>query len=419
MDEIPGAYNQAFELDGHMEVEDGSDDEVTGLREGMVAVTLSKDVKWRIRDPWINSLVVKVYGRVVGYHFLQAKLLALWKPTGKLDFIDLGRDFYLIRFGLKEDYSAVLEKGPWFVGENFLSIRPWEPNFKPFSANVTSIVVWVRFLELPIEYYDMEILKQIGKSVGHVLRIDTHTATETKERYARLCIQVDINKPLITSVVLGGREQPICYEGIHRLYFACGRIGHWREACPYVDKQDRTSSLNGVMEGSDLTRREVEARLGQKREEISKDKGQNNNGMAQRKNSVNSIKGKMDFTRNRAITSSGNVARELQTQPLQFEQKVLEPLSLQESPLSSLGHTNVETKFHFSATLRNTVGQKSQGGGVVQCKVEENLGDHLPTDEIECKGGEITTHTMRDKAIGMLDREKNVGDNADFHQHHE
>ena len=26
---------------------------------------------------------------------------------------------------------------------------------------------------------------------------------------------------------------------------------------------------------------------------------------------------------------------------------------------------------------------------------------------------------MRDKAIGMLDKEKNVGDSADFHQHHE
>ncbi|KAK9983866.1 hypothetical protein SO802_033391 [Lithocarpus litseifolius] len=176
----------------------------------------------------------EVIKRVVGYHFLQAKLLALWKPAGKLDFIDLGRDFYLIRFGLKEDYSAVLEKGPWFVGEHFLSIRPWESNFKPSLASVTSIAVWVRFLELPIEYYDMEILKKIWKSVGHVLRIDTHTATETRGRYAGLCIQVDINKPLITSIVLGGREQPICYEGIQRLCFACGRIGHRREVCPYV-----------------------------------------------------------------------------------------------------------------------------------------------------------------------------------------
>lgn len=112
MGEIPRAYNQAFELDGHMEAKDDSDDEVTELREGMATVTLSKDVKQRIRAPWINSSIVKVYGKVMGYHFLQAKLLALWKPTGKLDFINLEKKFYLIHFGLKEDYSAALEKGP-------------------------------------------------------------------------------------------------------------------------------------------------------------------------------------------------------------------------------------------------------------------------------------------------------------------
>nr|POF21730.1 hypothetical protein CFP56_74500 [Quercus suber] len=94
--EILGAYNQAFELDGHMDAEDDSDDEITKLRESVAAVTLSRKVKQRIKAPWENSLIVKVYGRVVGYHFLQARLLALWKLTGKLDFIDLRKEFYLI-----------------------------------------------------------------------------------------------------------------------------------------------------------------------------------------------------------------------------------------------------------------------------------------------------------------------------------
>ena len=33
---------------------------------------------------------------VVGYHFLQVRLLALWKLIRKLDFIDLRKEFYLI-----------------------------------------------------------------------------------------------------------------------------------------------------------------------------------------------------------------------------------------------------------------------------------------------------------------------------------
>ena len=177
---------------------------------------------------------MKVYGRSVGFNFIQSKLNALWKPTGRMDVIDLGKEFFLTRFSCKEDHEMVLRKGPWFVGDHFLSIRPWEPNFKPSSTNVSSIAVWIRLNELPIEYYEMEVLSQIGNSVGKILRIDTYTANEARGRFARLCVQVDVDKPLVTTVLLGGIHQAVNYEGIHKLCFSCGRIGHRKEACPYL-----------------------------------------------------------------------------------------------------------------------------------------------------------------------------------------
>ena len=157
---------------------------------------------------------------------------------GKLDCVDLGQEFFLVRFSVKEDCEAVLRNGPWFIGENFLSIRPWEPNFKPTEANISSVAIWVRLNELPIEYYHVEALQLIGSALGKVLRLDTHTASESRGRFARLCIQVDIGKPLTTALLIGGKEQPVCYEGIQRLCFACGRIGHRRENCPYVVQND-------------------------------------------------------------------------------------------------------------------------------------------------------------------------------------
>ena len=36
--------------------------------------------------------------------------------------VDLGRDFFLLRFSIIEDLEMVLKKGPWFIGEHFLSI---------------------------------------------------------------------------------------------------------------------------------------------------------------------------------------------------------------------------------------------------------------------------------------------------------
>ena len=59
--------------------------------------------------------------------------------------------------------------GLWFIGDHFLAIKPWEPYFRAPGDNLLSVAVWVRFLELPIEFYDIEVLKEIGSAIGLVL----------------------------------------------------------------------------------------------------------------------------------------------------------------------------------------------------------------------------------------------------------
>ena len=111
---------------------------------------------------------------------------------------------------MREDFETVLKRGLWFINEHFLSIRPWMPNFRPVTANVSSIAIWIRLNKLPIEYYNAKALHQIGKTIGNVLRVDIHTASETRGRFARLCVQVDVNKPLATAILIGKFKQPIC-----------------------------------------------------------------------------------------------------------------------------------------------------------------------------------------------------------------
>ena len=232
--ELPGAYRRAFDLIDQMEVSPEIELDTSGLRKGLAAVRLTNELKQKIRAPWARALIVKLYGRTMGLNFLQQKIYVLWKPKGRIDCVDLSKDFFLVKFSAMEDYDLVLDKGPWFVGEHFLSIRPWVPNFRPCSTDVSSIAVWVRLNDLPIEYYQMEALKEIGGTIGKVLRIDTHTALEARGRYARICVQIDVEKPLITALLIGNFEQPVNYEGIHKRCFSCGRIGHQKEDCPHI-----------------------------------------------------------------------------------------------------------------------------------------------------------------------------------------
>ena len=245
---IPGAYAEAFDFSDLLDKEAESDDEVEELREGLAAVKLTRETKLRIRKPWSNALIIKLYGRAVGFNFLQSKINLLWKPSGRIDCVDLGKEFYTVRFSVKGDMDAVLKNGPWFIGGHFLSIRPWEPFFKPDCASVSAIAVWIRLHQLPLELYEPEVLKQIGGSIGKVLRIDTQTAMEARGQYARLCILVDINKPLIDTVLIGRFEQPVSYEGLQKLCFSCGRVGHVKEGCHYTIKRTEKPAKGGPVD---------------------------------------------------------------------------------------------------------------------------------------------------------------------------
>ena len=130
--ELPGT----FDFNNTMEYKAISNDEFEDLPPRQVAIKLFGERKNKIRASWANALIVKVFGKTVRYHFLHLRLVSMWKPLGKMDCIDLGHDFFLIEFSLKEDHSKVLKGGPWFVGGHYLSIRGWEPNFRPTTTNL-------------------------------------------------------------------------------------------------------------------------------------------------------------------------------------------------------------------------------------------------------------------------------------------
>ncbi|GKV52341.1 hypothetical protein SLEP1_g58930 [Rubroshorea leprosula] len=166
-------------------------------------ILFSKEEKRHMREPWKNALIVKTFGKSMGYNFLYGSLKAQWKPAGKWDCIDLGYDFFLVRFQVHEDLSKVINGGPWFVGTNYLTIRPWEPNFKPENATFSHIVVWAQLPGLSAEYYDTISLQHIGNEIGTLLRVDAHTAHHTCGQYAHVCVRIDLNKPLVKLLRLG------------------------------------------------------------------------------------------------------------------------------------------------------------------------------------------------------------------------
>lgn len=53
--------------------------------------------KIEVRIPWCNSLIIKLVGRSIRYHYLWHRIQAMWRTQGEPFLIDLGFTFYIVK----------------------------------------------------------------------------------------------------------------------------------------------------------------------------------------------------------------------------------------------------------------------------------------------------------------------------------
>ncbi|XP_019175434.1 PREDICTED: uncharacterized protein LOC109170738 [Ipomoea nil] len=194
-------------------------------------IRLTKEEVEMIRAPWRKSLIIKVMGRRVGYAYMLRRLTAMWKPKGGMDLIALENDYYLVRFGSFEDLEFAMYEGPWMVIGHYLIVKPWEPDFEPMNDTTEKVLVWARIPCIPMEYYDIIFLRKLGNRIGRTVRVDRATSLGSRGRFARICVEIDMRKPIISKFNYEGKVRYVVYEGIHLVCFSCGVYGHAKETC--------------------------------------------------------------------------------------------------------------------------------------------------------------------------------------------
>ncbi|XP_023640327.1 uncharacterized protein LOC17890423 [Capsella rubella] len=163
---------------------------------------------------------------------MSRRLKEMWKPKGAMHVLDLPRQFFMARFEHEEEYLEALTGGPWRMFGSYLMVCAWSPEFDPVRHEIMTTPVLVRVSNIPVIFYHKMILMGMAQGLGRPLKVDLNTMNIECARFARICVEVDLRKPLKGAIMINGDRYFVSYEGLNSICSGCGVYGHLVHSCP-------------------------------------------------------------------------------------------------------------------------------------------------------------------------------------------
>ncbi|KAI9094279.1 hypothetical protein K1719_026861 [Acacia pycnantha] len=298
--------------------------------------------KERLQRPFRRTLVVKLMGRQPAYGFMLRKLRQFWERKGKIDIFDLENNFYL-------------------------------PEFNPNSEKIESLVAWVRFPELPAPLFDKKFLLNLGNSIGKAIRLDVHTAQRSRGKFARICIELDLTKPLIPSFSVEGNKLHVVYESLNSLCTNCGWYGHNKDMC---ERFHKTKADEGM---------EVEVQGGKEFTVLQEDVEQEV-GDVNRVHTAAQLDSPLKVSVERTIQENAGVSEVRKERVLTAKNsEVLQSRGLNENQFSVNGSVVPESNMKLSKGKGvNVVEKENLHPGEIQMRTERSSNDFYMVGDEEC-----------------------------------
>ncbi|MFQ6645551.1 hypothetical protein Gotur_019921 [Gossypium turneri] len=115
-----------------------------------------------------------------------------------------------------------------------MALTLWSTDFDPAKPYPSMVKTWIRLFRLPGHLYNRKILWEIRELVGKVVRLDFNIDYRARDRFDRMVLFINLDKPLVSQTLINGVFQLIEYESLSAVCFSCGRYDYGKELCPNV-----------------------------------------------------------------------------------------------------------------------------------------------------------------------------------------
>ncbi|XP_020232073.1 uncharacterized protein LOC109812500 [Cajanus cajan] len=97
-------------------------------------------------------------------------------------------------------------------------------------------------------FYDESVLLTIASAIRKPIKVDLNTLNMTRGRFARVCVEINLNEPVVGRFFLNGVWYNVECEGLHLMCSSCGCYGNVLRNCLKVARPEATAHDVGEKE---------------------------------------------------------------------------------------------------------------------------------------------------------------------------
>lgn len=201
----------------------------------MPAIILTSVEEDQLRKQRENTLIMKFSAGMPNLYEIRSHIHSEWNLERSPAVGIIDKRHITLHMASSMDTKRALAHTTNKIKTSMFRVFRWTPDFEVGKDSALA-AVWVKMFNLPLHYYNEASLYRLGSILGTVLRIHPSTHALTQQSYAKVCIELDVSKPLIDKLWIGtskeyGWEISLEYEGNHAYCDYCGLLGHTLGLC--------------------------------------------------------------------------------------------------------------------------------------------------------------------------------------------
>jgi len=190
---------------------------------------------------WSSSLIGQFLEKPLPFYVVKRTVENIWSAYGKVEVFLLENGLYLFRFADKGSREAVLEEKLWHVANKPLILRRWTPGMQLLKLSLSSIPIWIKLHNLPMEFWNTTCLSHISSGVGKPLCVDSIIEEQLRLGFARVLVEVDVESTFPKEVEVIGFSGDVINVGVEYPWLPikckkCNTFGHATHTCSKVEK---------------------------------------------------------------------------------------------------------------------------------------------------------------------------------------